>query len=262
MEEKKELIIKLENSLDAIYQISSKQEEIQAAEDELAALDKKVKDMSTSLWDALGLILLIIALFLLFKTLLKNFLEIFHIVYWSFPIAIIIAILSLIIASCIMSPRMTRREQNAEAYRESQTVILQTDLEMKRLSMEKLVDSNETKTMQQLIPAVYTTVDAVAFFITALKNQRADSLKEAINLYETEKHNREMLDMQQQELEMLAQSIELGKAQLDAQQQILEKEKSIAWNQSMTNWRTAKISRQVRFSNAVGIINTVKHWKK
>ena len=50
-------------------------------------------------------------------------------------------------------------------------------------------------------PDNYCTVDAVEFFHNAVKNYRADSLKEAINLYETALHQRRVENTQKQALQ-------------------------------------------------------------
>ncbi len=50
-------------------------------------------------------------------------------------------------------------------------------------------------------PENYCSLDAVGFFYNAVKNHRADSMKEAINLYETELHQRRVEDNQQQALQ-------------------------------------------------------------
>lgn len=47
-------------------------------------------------------------------------------------------------------------------------------------------------------PENYCSVDAVEFFYNAVKNYRADNIKEAINLYETALHQRRVEDNQQQ----------------------------------------------------------------
>ena len=50
-------------------------------------------------------------------------------------------------------------------------------------------------------PDNYCTVDAVEFFQNAVKNYRADSLKEAINLYETVLHQKRVENTQKQALQ-------------------------------------------------------------
>ena len=49
-------------------------------------------------------------------------------------------------------------------------------------------------------PDNYCSLDAVEFFYNAVNNYRADSLKEAINLYETALHQRRVEDTQKQAL--------------------------------------------------------------
>lgn len=50
-------------------------------------------------------------------------------------------------------------------------------------------------------PENYCSVDAVEFFYNAVKNYRADNLKEAINLYETVLHQKRVEDTQKQALQ-------------------------------------------------------------
>ena len=50
-------------------------------------------------------------------------------------------------------------------------------------------------------PANYCSVEAVEFFHNAVKNYRADNIKEAINLYETFLHQRRMEDNQKQAIQ-------------------------------------------------------------
>lgn len=50
-------------------------------------------------------------------------------------------------------------------------------------------------------PENYCSVDAVEFFHNAIKNYRADNLKEAINLYETALHQRRVENTQKQALQ-------------------------------------------------------------
>lgn len=49
-------------------------------------------------------------------------------------------------------------------------------------------------------PEKYVSLDAVEFFYNAIKNYRADNLKEAINIYETTLHQRRMEANQQEQI--------------------------------------------------------------
>lgn len=54
--------------------------------------------------------------------------------------------------------------------------------------------------MSAWYPESYCSVDAAEFFLDAIKNYRADNIKEAINLYETTLHQRRVEDNQKQAL--------------------------------------------------------------
>ena len=59
---------------------------------------------------------------------------------------------------------------------------------------------------QQRIPKAYTHIHALRSMFSYLYNQRADTLKEAINLYETESHQARMEGQQQQILSTVTQT--------------------------------------------------------
>lgn len=66
-------------------------------------------------------------------------------------------------------------------------------------------------------PQSYLTYDCVEFFIDTLENWRADDIKELVNLYEQEMHNRRMEEMQNtiinQNNQMIAQNNEMIRQQ-------------------------------------------------
>lgn len=59
---------------------------------------------------------------------------------------------------------------------------------------------------QQRIPKAYTHIHSLRSMFSYLYNQRADTLKEAINLYETESHQARMEGQQQQILSTVTQT--------------------------------------------------------
>ena len=59
---------------------------------------------------------------------------------------------------------------------------------------------------QQRIPKAYTHIHSLRSMFSYLYNQRADTLKEAINLYETESHQARMEGQQQQALSTVTQT--------------------------------------------------------
>lgn len=69
--------------------------------------------------------------------------------------------------------------------------------------IQKLRDITQSyyQTVGRWYPENYCSVDAAEFFYTAVKNYRADTLKEAINLYEDVMHKRRVELNQKQALE-------------------------------------------------------------
>lgn len=256
-----ELTENLTESLDVIYEICSTQEELSKAQAELSGLDEKVKAMAQgflyhirgSFFIALGIIIGLCVDILISR-----------ILYWVLRLPSNDVVSAILLVVCILTGYIFLLSQphkaKAEAFRQEREAVLKRVIAQDTETLHQLADSPAFQRMHTVLPDDYVTIDAVAFFLTAVKNKRADTLKEAINLYEMERHNREMMEMQQQELDLLHQSVELSHAQLDAQQKILHAESSIARTQSELLRKTKKISKQVRFSNAVGIINTVRHW--
>lgn len=61
---------------------------------------------------------------------------------------------------------------------------------------QNYVSSEEMEACKQLIPDEYWNVEAINVIASFLRSRRADSIKEAINLYEQELHNQRMEEMQ------------------------------------------------------------------
>ena len=103
-------------------------------------------------------------------------------------------------------------------------------------------------------------MDAVEFFIVVLQNQRADTLKEAINLYEEHLHREELMQAQETIIELSHRNLEQGQEMIRNQQQQLQNQQKQLQTEAAILQKTKKISRQARFSNAIGVLNTAKHW--
>ena len=175
---------------------------------------------------------------------------------------VIAAAISLLLAIKAATSDKAKRNAQADEYIKNNLPVVKKKLEDAQSAMEELVNSDEVRVLRETIPEDYATLDAIAFFISAFKNLRVDTLKEAINLYEEEKYRREMQDMQIQELELLVQSVEIAREQLDVQKSILNLQRQSVRVQNRTLDKTKQLSRQARFSNAFTVINTVRHWKK
>ena len=85
------------------------------------------------------------------------------------------------------------------------------DAELRKISDKIYAVYTENQEIIERIPRDYRYYDAVSFLEKALANGRADNIKEALNLYETELHNRALennsqrvLIMHQQQCNMLS----------------------------------------------------------
>lgn len=132
--------------------------------------------------------------------------------------------------------------------------------------LKKIVESDNMAVLQEIIPEMYMNVDAVENFLALIQNKRAESLKEAINLYEDIKHKEEMmmkqneaLELQHQSLDMLANQAEMQKQQManfsDFQKKQLKSQQKLVA-------QSKKLSKQARYGNVVGTVNMVCQWNK
>ncbi len=70
----------------------------------------------------------------------------------------------------------------------------------------------------ELIPQIYWNDDALDFIYSSLKNKRAMSIQQAINLYEDEMYRHKQMQLQQETIRKQKDSIELEKERLRQQQ--------------------------------------------
>ena len=142
---------------------------------------------------------------------------------------------------------------------EKQIIALEVEYNSKKAELQNQLEiESETEGasyLGTLIAEPYCTTDALENIINYFKSRRVDTLKEAYNLYEDERHKQKMLDMQQGQLDKLDLSLDRLGEQIRLQEKSLStQEKALA--------RQQRLSRQIRFGNALTVINTVKHWKK
>lgn len=87
----------------------------------------------------------------------------------------------------------------------------------------------------------YCEIPIIEELINFLESGRADTLKEALNLFEDQLHKDAMLELQRQQVELTHKTTE-------QQQEILRQQ--------------IKQSKQLRYGNTLHTINTVRHWSK
>lgn len=258
--QRQQLIKNLQKSLDMIYRLANKQEEIEEEEKKIPQIEQQANAMDNGCGTIFvtlfsGVLVFSLTFFILdsngmIESLdpIKNLTSL--LIVFLVPIIYVIVMLK-----CVTLPNNKKKKQKAQEYLETELPKQQKIIQQKKDELEALVNSEQAAILVETIPEDYASVDAVSSFILYIKNQRADSLKEAINLYEEELHRQQMIEMQQEQLATLETSVQLSQAQYAAQQQML------AGQKALLN-KTRKISKQVRFSNAMGIINTVRHWNK
>lgn len=90
-------------------------------------------------------------------------------------------------------------------------------------------------------PRAYYTEDAIKFFVDAVENYRADSIKELVNLYETSEHYKRM---------------EMGqKALLQGQERIIEGQKVLISGQERLIEGQKDMLAQLKFANVLNVAN-------
>lgn len=142
---------------------------------------------------------------------------------------------------------------------EKQIIALEVEYNNKKAELQNQLEIESemegASYLGTLIAEPYCTTDALENIINYFKSRRVDTLKEAYNLYEDECHKQKMLDMQQDQLDKLDLSLDRLGEQIRLQEKSLSaQEKALA--------RQKRLSRQIRFGNALTVINTVKHWKR
>lgn len=96
------------------------------------------------------------------------------------------------------------RAQNEQAQAHNQPILMQ-----EQAVIEKIKQAQERLAQELPVwyPRDYCCIDAAEFFLNAIQNHRADSIKEAVNLYETTQHQQRLEAAQQQMLENQQESI-------------------------------------------------------
>ena len=97
---------------------------------------------------------------------------------------------------------------------------------------------NELKDNYQfdLVPEDYREREAMAYFVKVLRNGRAASLQQAINLYEDEKHKKQVLRLQQEQLALKQEALDVQRQQMEADQAYKEKQLELAQQKKGVDW--------------------------
>ena len=87
-----------------------------------------------------------------------------------------------------------------------------------------------------VVPEAYRQREPMLFFVKVLDSGRAASLQQAINLYEEEKHRRELLRLQQEQNAIKRQELEVQRQQLKDQKEFNKKKLELAQQKKGVDW--------------------------
>ena len=102
---------------------------------------------------------------------------------------------------CIFPFIKDKLKKKAEEYREKNLAEIQQMIDKTKAYLDECWASKEMELYEIAIPPQYQSYEAIECFISFLTSRRADTEKELFNMYEEEKHRREMEAMQQQQLQ-------------------------------------------------------------
>lgn len=147
-------------------------------------------------------------------------------------------------------------EAKAREYHSQVLEPLKGEIFQKRDYIDKLWENWDMKALEADLPEDYRSLDAIDFLLKSLKNKRADTEKEAFNLYEEHLRNERLLNLQQEVLQTQQESLQTQKEQLDATREIGETSERQTRILKDVQKTQKKMSRQSRYGN---VINTLDY---
>lgn len=171
----------------------------------------------------------------------------FWLVLFVFVVILVIGISLLIsvpVSKKLHTKKATAKYENLKADFEEKNKILEDEINRLREELDAFLAEN--KKHLEFLPVDYQTVHAVGFMLKAVQNLRADTLKEAINLYDQElKHLEAMAVAERQRLQ--------NENMIYAMQLLNRNMESMSENQARAN----QILRSI---DAVQAMNAAHHW--
>lgn len=190
--EKDELVGKVESALPYLRRINELVEQREILKKEIS------RDPHETVRVVLAVLFAVFGGMVIIMTIVRSAPTIFQIPYKYMPLALLPTIISVVIL-CILKPRRKRRKQEY--------------LEKIKFVNDELITiiKMHGKTME-VLPEAYRYYSAALYVHQVLVNARADSLKEALNLYEDQLHRWKMENAQNQLIMIASQQ----KATMDA----------------------------------------------
>lgn len=178
------------------------------------------------------------------------------IIGWIFGAAVTLGISELLIKCHISVSK--KKLQKAEAYFNEEMPKALAQKEVILNQIEELNNERLSIKIPEILEAEYCHSYIVEYLISTLKSGRADSLKEALNIYEDKKHKDSVLQLQQEQLRVANNQynatqrvVELQEQSVEVQQQSLKKQDEIIRQQKK---QTSQLKRANRINSADRII--------
>ncbi len=202
----------LEMALEVIFKIENAVQRKADFDERRIAIEKKKKEIAEELTtpQVIGFILVVI---------------IPTIIGYSEDLitAILVFVFALLAFGVLINPIIkifSSKEGEAEQYYREHMDELNREEEIFLNDFGRYCESDEVAFARNLVPEEYFDSDSVQFFIKMFNDKRADTFKEAVNLYEEYLHREYMETMQMQQLSMQDQQLqETQKLSTQMQQQ-------------------------------------------
>lgn len=255
-----ELLKQLYEAKGSIVEITTAYMNLEKAEKDSLSIDEEKEKLEEMSYFACFMYLIILAIGTIFSVWVAVRLGLG--VLWILVVGVIGLFISTKIIDIIDKPFDKERMAKAKKYYDMNMPIAEKNITVAKNELATVCSMDKAQRMTALIPKDYASVTVMEFLIKAIENKRADSIKEAINLYEDHLHKQRLQEIQLEHLELSKQSNEIQEKHLEATEGLKELQARNLEAQKDQLSQTKKLKHATQFGNVVDIINNVHHWKK
>jgi uncharacterized membrane protein len=128
--------------------------------------------------------------------------------------------LILVMVAMIVARYKGKNGRINEEYYNQKILPIKKELNQQEKVILAFMNSDEMKNLSDVIPQKYLNLKAVLFLLEVLQTGRADSAKEAYNLYEEELHREKIQEMQEEKLDYARETLREQQNQTKVQKRI------------------------------------------
>ena len=128
--------------------------------------------------------------------------------------------LILVMVAMIVARYKGKNGRINEEYYNQKILPIKKELNQQEKVILAFMNSDEMKNLSDVIPQKYLNLKAVLFLLEVLQKGRADSAKEAYNLYEEELHREKIQEMQEEQLDYARETLREQQNQTKVQKRI------------------------------------------